>query len=214
MDTAIFNAMTKAAKNTPALNGFAKQFTTWGVVLLAVLMLLVYLRGRFKEDAVERLARVIGTGIAAVLAYGISEVIKNIVKRPRPWERFPHAFILAPHETSYSFPSNHAIVVGAVIMGLWLSKDVLITFIATVDGLLVAISRLYLGAHYFSDVAVGFLLGLVIAAIVSAVTSKLLDPVIEKIADGKYRVLVTSRPKKKIEFNTYSKIKPLDTDKL
>jgi membrane-associated phospholipid phosphatase len=214
MDNAVFNAMTKFAKDTPSLNGFVKVFTTWGVVLLAVLILLVYLRGRFRDDAVERLARVIGTGLAAVVAYGISEVIKEVVKRPRPWTTHLNSFILAPHETSYSFPSNHAIVVGAVIMGLWLSRDVFITFIATIDGLLVAASRLYLGAHYFSDVIVGLLLGLIIAAIVSPLTSRLLHPTIEKIADGKYRKIVTSRPKKLLELTDRRKFKPLDTNLL
>ncbi len=214
MDNAVFNAMTKFAKDTPSLNGFVKVFTTWGVVLLAVLILLVYLRGRFRDDAVERLARVIGTGLAAVVAYGISEVIKEVVKRPRPWTTHLNSFILAPHETSYSFPSNHAIVVGAVIMGLWLSRDVFITFIATIDGLLVAASRLYLGAHYFSDVIVGLLLGLIIAAIVSPLTSRLLHPTIENIADGKYRKIVTSRPKKLLELTDRRKFKPLDTNLL
>ncbi len=214
MDNAVFNAMTKFAKNTPSLNGFVKEFTTWGVVLLAVLILLVYLRGRYKEDAAERLCRVVATGLAAVVAYGISELIKEIVKRPRPWRTHPLAFILAPHETSYSFPSNHAIVVGAVIMGLWLSRDILITAIATIDGLLVAASRLYLGAHYFSDVIVGLLLGLLIAIIISATTSKLLKPVVDKIADGKYRKLVTSRPKKVLELTDRRKFKPLDTNLL
>jgi membrane-associated phospholipid phosphatase len=69
------------------------------------------------------------------------------------------------HDTSYSFPSGHSVAVTAVLvasLGLlalarrwwwpWL--------LAVLGSAYVADSRLLLGVHWFSDVAIGLVLGL------------------------------------------------------
>jgi undecaprenyl-diphosphatase len=92
--------------------------------------------------------------------------LKFTVHRPRP----PYAEALLPHPT-WSFPSGHAMgaLVGYGMLAyllLLLQKDrdrkIQVLIVAGTTALVAAIgaSRLYLGVHYFSDVAGGYAAGL------------------------------------------------------
>ena len=90
-------------------------------------------------------------------------ILKEIIQRARPPMPFP-----AIVETSYSFPSNHAIAAmalyGFVIYLVWklcpesIVRGIWIGLITSLI-LLIGFSRLYLGVHYMSDVLGGYLLG-------------------------------------------------------
>lgn len=96
----------------------------------------------------------------AILAGGSVYIIKNILKSPRPWG------IFASPET-YSLPSGHATLSMTVYMGLAFivasnlknkSYNVLIYGLALALTFMVGISRVYLGAHWFTDIVAGWLL--------------------------------------------------------
>ena len=93
----------------------------------------------------------------------INQVLKFIVKRPRPSD----LFLIV--ETGYSFPSGHSMVslsfYGLLIYFIYKYfknkklKIFLITFLSLII-ILTGISRVYLGVHFVSDVISGFLLSL------------------------------------------------------
>jgi undecaprenyl-diphosphatase len=132
----------------------------WAAVLLVPMLLHV----RTRAFALP-LALAVGTQAFLVWA------IKAIVGRARPWIALglPAPFG-APHDGS--FPSGHAAgnfcvaaFLAVALPAIWPhapARARVLTAIATVYASLVAASRVYLGAHFPSDVLAGALLGALI----------------------------------------------------
>ena len=90
---------------------------------------------------------------AFVFAFIISYAIKFLVARERPFEAFQ---ILGFED--YSFPSTHVAISFSVVPILDREYPMLKWFWIAFAGL-VALSRLYLQAHYLSDIIAGIMLG-------------------------------------------------------
>ena len=102
---------------------------------------------------------------ATVSSLTLNGIIKNIARVPRPFTR-GISCVREDTATGYAFPSGHtqefatwSTVVALKFKKLWLS---ILTGVLIVS---VGFSRLYLGAHYPSDVIVGIALGVGIAAL-------------------------------------------------
>lgn len=101
--------------------------------------------------------------VAAGLSILVSQAFKLIFRRTRPskFNRINHI--------GYSFPSGHSTVgvafytTIAYIISSNTSNVVLMVMIGFLVGLLIAVSRIYLGVHWASDVLVGIMLGIVCA---------------------------------------------------
>jgi membrane-associated phospholipid phosphatase len=112
-------------------------------------------------DAAKRRSVPVAAACAAVAA-GLAEAfavgVKQLTERPRPPLTDPalNALIAIPHSTS--FPSGHAATAfaAAVAVAVLHPRLRLPLFGLAV---LVALSRVYLGVHYWSDVFVGSLVG-------------------------------------------------------
>lgn len=116
------------------------------------------------------------TPVILIGAAGIGSLLmtiagKDIIDRHRP----PHSLAIPPFETSPSFPSGHtlnAVVIAGVIAYLLILRErltlarVTTAVVALVIAIAVGATRILLGAHWFTDVLAGWLLGAVWLALV------------------------------------------------
>jgi membrane-associated phospholipid phosphatase len=105
---------------------------------------------------------------AAIATWALGQAVKKLVDRPRPYDSNPggaRAMIAPPMGTSW--PSSHPAVMTAftTVAAREIGAGAVARTGLTGLGLTVAISRVYLGVHYPSDVASGFLMGRAVAAI-------------------------------------------------
>ncbi|MEY8001308.1 phosphatase PAP2 family protein [Clostridium sp. Mt-5] len=87
-------------------------------------------------------------------------VLKNLIKRSRPFDAEKNVKLLITKPISYSFPSGHALSSFAVagVLSVYFAKYELI-FIGL--AFFIAISRIYLCVHYTTDVIGGIAIGLI-----------------------------------------------------
>ena len=128
-----------------------------GVIIIALAM----------RETHYRLAYSMG---ATIIAMGANGLLKHYIHRPRP----DTLYVSNMYFQTSSFPSGHAFGV-TVVCGLlaYLSLKYIAAPLSywTASGLavfilLVGISRIYLGAHFPTDVIAGWLLGAVAVALI------------------------------------------------
>ncbi len=128
--------------------------TIWIIGLCAVIFFVLFFKN-YKKTAVS----VAGTLIVSTI---LNNVVKWIIRRPRP------EYMIVT-EKSYSFPSGHMMasvtLYGFIIYLINKSRmqmlyKVIYTVLLSVLITLVGISRIYLGAHFASDILGGAFLSL------------------------------------------------------
>ncbi|MGX7092263.1 phosphatase PAP2 family protein [Hutsoniella sourekii] len=100
--------------------------------------------------------------LLAIGSLGVNPLVKNLVQRPRPNEA-----LRLVTETTYSFPSGHSFN-ATLIFGLlayllqaliFQDKKPAVNWLLAGLVALIGFSRIYLGAHFLTDVLAGFALG-------------------------------------------------------
>ncbi|PZF74074.1 PAP2 family protein [Taibaiella soli] len=91
---------------------------------------------------------------------GATYILKNTVKRERPFQKYPEQVISDSHTNEYSFPSGHTSTAFSLATSLSLQcpKWYVIAPSFLYAGA-IGYSRMYLGMHYPSDVAAGAVIG-------------------------------------------------------
>lgn len=100
-------------------------------------------------------------------------LLKNLVARTRPYEVIEGLTYLVRRPSEYSFPSGHAgsSFAAACVMLRRLPKRYGIP--AFVLAVLIALSRLYVGVHYPSDVLFGVISGILISFAAEAIVERI-----------------------------------------
>lgn len=89
--------------------------------------------------------------------------LKNIVARMRPYHRFEDILPLIGHPGDFSFPSGHSASAFAAAGAFAGNLNRRVGAVFLLLALCIALSRLYLGVHYPSDVLAGIFIGLIIS---------------------------------------------------
>lgn len=188
MDATLYRWMNRLADHTGWAHGAFRFYANYGVVLFAVLLLAAFVDGR-AHDQPGQIATSIWAGGAALVAVGLVQVIGGAVDRLRPYDTIANARVLVDRTTDFSFPSDHATMAGAVAVGLWLANRRW-GIVAAAAALLMAFTRVYVGAHYPGDVLAGLALGGLVAAAGWFVIVPLLTRLVKSVGNTRLRPLV------------------------
>ncbi|MEA1961596.1 MAG: phosphatase PAP2 family protein [Bacillota bacterium] len=126
-------------------------FTQMGsLMFVAILAMFFYFSG------CRNLVELSGQLIAVLLISQVFvQVIKRMVNRPRPFRVLENAIAKRPPTCKYSFPSGHTSA--AFCIAFALSSGIPgLSFVFFSLASMVGVSRIYLGAHYPTDVLVGY----------------------------------------------------------
>jgi membrane-associated phospholipid phosphatase len=133
------------------------------VVLLGSFVLAAYCHFGTRDARVRRCGDRIAT--SAVIAAALPHAIKQVVDRERPDRRVVHAprhGVPRSGKPWDSFPSGHAVHLGALAAGLRRFLPRRLRPVLWSTTLALASTRVLLVAHYLSDVAAGLVMGLAI----------------------------------------------------
>lgn len=100
--------------------------------------------------------------VSTIIGEGI---VKNIVRRSRPFSLCSEMTLLITKPISYSFPSGHTLSSFAV-SGVLSAYFTQYRFIFLTIAFLIALSRLYLYVHYPTDVIAGIVFGILCSKLI------------------------------------------------
>ncbi len=165
--------------SSPLLDRFIPVLTDFGgfIGITAATMVLLGLFVYKKEYY-----RGLHIALCMVGALALNLILKSVFERARPdlWDKLVH-------ESSYSFPSGHAMMSAALgfalIIALWDSRwRWWAVWFAAIFIPLIGFTRLYLGVHYPTDILAGWLVsGAWVMTVTLLLRSKLGHQVLKKL---------------------------------
>lgn len=170
IDVAVFRFINGTLANpvTDKLMPFITDVTHWYLVYVLLWFIILFKGGKYR----------IGLAIGMILLVTISDqissnLLKNLIERSRPCKVLENVHLLVTCTDSFSFPSSHAVnnFAAAMFFTFFYRKLKWILFsVAT----LMALSRIFVGVHYPSDVVGGALIGILIGYILAVLYNFLL----------------------------------------
>jgi membrane-associated phospholipid phosphatase len=152
----LFGQLNDLARDTGWLHAPMLAYASYGVAVFAGLLLAGWWLARDRGE--RAMAAALWTVGGMLLAVAANQPLVNRVREARPYTDYPRILVLAHRSADFSFPSDHAVLAGAVAAGLWLVARRL-GVLATVAALVMGFARVYIAAHYPHDVFAGLAFG-------------------------------------------------------
>lgn len=175
------------ARATPALHEPFVWVAKYGVILFAAALLWSWWRSR--ADSPRTMAAALWAPCGTLLALAVNQPIGRLFHEPRPYAVLPHVLVLVSRSTDFSFPSDHAVMAGGVAAGVMLAHRRLGRY-TVVAAVLLALARVYVGAHYPLDVVAGLLLGALVTGLGFLLVAPLLTRLVAALTHTPLRPLV------------------------
>ncbi len=163
VDWRLFTLINSLAGRSAAVDSIMKIATETGPFVYAGLLVLAWFLTALPPGAGRREYRValLRAALAGVLALAVNWFFSAVYYRPRPFVARPgEVHLLLSHAPDSSVPSDHAALGAAVTTGVWPTGRRWLNALFFAWTVLVAISRVFVGHHYPSDVFAGLLIGM------------------------------------------------------
>ncbi len=173
IDSYVYNLVT--SNMTDGKNNFFKFITLLGSTKYMICMCIVFLIIAVLTNKKRLTTNVI---LGLITSTIVNNVVKIIVCRERP------DVLKLVEETTYSFPSGHTMAAtmlyGILIYYVYNSKlnkyiKILLITLLSLLIVLIMISRIYLGAHYVTDVVAGLFLSAFLVIIMVNICKKITE---------------------------------------
>lgn len=101
--------------------------------------------------------------IPAVTLLGVG-IIRKLINKPRPYEKFEANSLIEKSKKGQSFPSNHA-ACGFVIAMAGFGVNPIFGFVLLAVAFIIALTRIFSGVHFISDVIAGSVIGILAGSV-------------------------------------------------
>ncbi len=197
MDRRWYLDVNRFARSTRWAHGFMKAYyerfaspVGAGLVVLALLVLAAWWSARHRP---QHMAAVIWAGLAGLAAFGVGEVLLQVLAERPPYAALKGTEVLVTRASGYAFPDPRSSLAGAVVLGLLIARRWRLSVVAALAALLLLFSGVYVGVDYPSDVGAGAALGAVLAVLLWPLGSWLLVPVVARLSASPVGRLVAAR---------------------
>ena len=198
LDRSMYESINRLADHTQWAHGLMRVWAKYGISTFAVLLLVGWWTACRVADPVVAVSKALWAGGGAVVALGVNQPIGSLINRARPYAVIPGAHVLVDRTKDFSFPSDHAVTVGAVAVGLLLLERRL-GLVASFAAVFMAFARVYVGAHFPGDVLAGLLLGGAVAAVLAIPAGLGLRRFCRGLANSPLRFFVEAGPRNTAE---------------
>ncbi|WP_445185529.1 phosphatase PAP2 family protein [Pseudonocardia sp. Cha107L01] len=182
------------ARSTPWLQTAMSSYATVaGFVVFAELMLAGWWFARQRSDP-RAVAATLWTPIGMLLALAVNQPITAHFAERRPYMVYPDLLTLAQHSLAPGFPSDHAVIGGAVTATLFLASRRL-GYWTALAALVMAFARIYIAAAYPYDVLAGLLLGAAVSLVSFLLVRRPLVRLLGAADQTVFRPLITATPR-------------------
>ena len=178
-DYGLFSSINRLAGRSAVLDAVMVGTAKYLPVVFALVLVALWLTWKPQNQRGAFLA-----GASALIALGIGQLVGYALPRPRPYLAHSVNLLISP-SLDTSFPSDHATLGFAVAVMVW-QYDRRVGGLLLILAFVLAFSRVYVGAHYPSDVLGGAVLGTVTSLAIAALSRR---AHVGRALDGSFRFL-------------------------